>query len=775
MFKNKILLPKKINENIANKYATKLKVSPLLVEILLKKGINDCDKMQEFLYGKSEPFYDPFLLKDMGITVDRIIRAFNNKEKITIYGDYDVDGVTSTSLLYMFLKEYSDNIEFYIPHRDKEGYGLNIKALQKIISNGTTLLITVDCGISNYDEIEAIKKQLDIIVTDHHTPPLNLPNAFSIINPHRNGCNYPFKNLAGVGVAYKICQALFEKNGGNKELLRHLIVFPAIGTVADIVPLVDENREIVKIGLKEAQKTKFIGLTALINLIKKDEVINSETIGFGIGPRINAAGRIANAMLAVELLITNDINKANKIALELDEKNNQRKELSAKVFKEAEEMLEKQEKNQSAIVLVHDGWHSGVIGIVASRLVDKYHLPTILLTKCNNVYKGSCRSIPALNMYKMINSVKSLLIQYGGHSQAAGLSLMSENFCVFKKKILEYTKEKLTYLDYYPNVIGDIIIDTTNKIDVNFIKQLSLLEPYGESNKRPKFVFEKALFKEVKLMGKDRTHLSFSIQNGNNIYKAIVWNKGELINNFYKESKGIVLFYPKINYWRNIESVNLFLENINLDYNIIDYRNTLLKKESLLNKITKDFNKTLVLTNSNTVLLNKNVDVCNVNEYDTSLNYKKYKNIIIYDLPTYDIFNKRYEVIYKNYNHFLYLLYTENDYKNTLDNLMKKRINRENLILIYKFIKKENNMTEIKVSFLEETFDKDLVRNALLIFEELNFLKIKNGKIKLCIEKNNPLENSKLYQKFKKENEDLWDIIKFNYIIQIKDIIKLYE
>lgn len=773
MFKNKILLPKKNNENILNDYANKLQVSPLLIDVLLKKGLTDCDKMEEFLYGKKEPFYDPFLLKDMDITIDRIIKAINNKEKITIYGDYDVDGVTSASLLYLFFKDYTDEVYVYIPHRDKEGYGLNIKALQKIRDNGTTLLITVDCGISNYDEIEEGKRFLDIIVTDHHTPPLKLPNAFSIVNPHRIDSNYPFENLAGVGVAYKICQALFEKNGGNKELLRKLIVFPAIGTVADIVPLKDENREIVKIGLKELQKTKIPGLISLINLIQKDEIINSETIGFGIGPRINAAGRIAHATLAVELLITNDNNKANEIALELDEKNNERKELSAKVLKEAEEMLAKQEKIEGAIVLAHANWHSGVIGIVASRLVDKYHLPTILLTKCDGFYKGSCRSIPALNMYKMIDSLKELLIQYGGHSQAAGLSLMNDNFDVFKKKILEYTKDKLTDLDYHPNVTGDIIIGDNNKIDVKLIKQFSLLEPYGESNKRPKFIFKNALFKEVKLMGKDRNHLSFSVQNGNNVYKAIVWNKGELINHFYKESKGLVLFYPKINYWRNIESVNLFLEKVNLDYNIIDYRNTFLKKEVLFNKIVNDSNKTLVVANNNVAFTNKNIDFCNCNEYNQFLNYEKYKNVIIYDLPTYDIFNKRYDLIYKNSNQFIYLLYTENDYKNILNKLANNCLNRKNLISIYKFIKKEENkMVKTTVSFLEDNFDKELVKNALLIFEELDFLKFENGNIELCIEKSNPLENSKLYQKLKKENEYLRDIIKFNYIIQIKDIIK---
>ena len=773
MFKNKILLPEEIKNDFINEYANKLKVSPLLIRILLKKGISDYSKMKEFLYGKEEPFYDPFLLKGMDIAINRIIKALDNKEKITIYGDYDVDGTTSTSLLYLFLKEYSKNIETYIPHRDKEGYGLNLKALNSICANGSSLLITVDCGISNYDEIEKMKNKLDIIITDHHTPPLKLPNSLAIINPHQPNCQYPFKNLAGVGVAYKICQALYKKKGGNKDLLKNLIAFPAIGTVADIVPLVDENREIVKQGLRELQNPKYPGLKALIELIQKDKSIDSETIGFEIGPRINAAGRIAHAKLAVELLVTSNQNKANEIAKLLDEKNNERKELSTKILLEAEEMLAQQEKIEGAIVLVHSNWHSGVIGIVASRLVDKYHLPTILLTKCDNFYKGSCRSIPALNMYKMIDSVKDLLIQYGGHSQAAGLSLKIENFVTFKKKIFEYTKKNLNYLDYHPNITGDVLIDKSTEINVNLIKQFSLLEPYGEANRRPKFIFENALFKEVKFLGKERNHLLFSIQNGNTIYKGLAWNKSDLINHFYQDALGLVLFYPKINCWREIETVNLFIENVNLNYNIVDYRNTFLKKEFLLNQIIKRSDKTLILTKSKLTFSDKNIDIGNVNEYDSNLNYENYRNIIFYDLPTYNIFNKKYGFICKNSKQYIYLLYNKYDYNNALNKLNNTGVTRENLVLIFKFINKfKNDKEKLEINFLEQHFDKKLLENSLLIFKELEFLKIENGIINLSVKRNNPLENSKLYKKLKRENEEIKSNIKFNYIIQIKEIIK---
>ncbi|MBQ2135168.1 MAG: single-stranded-DNA-specific exonuclease RecJ, partial [Phascolarctobacterium sp.] len=390
--KQKIWDIQEYNREKAGFYAAELGISSLVTGILLERGFNDVDSMREFLYGSKEPFHNPFLLKGMEATVARVEKALENGEQITVYGDYDVDGITASSLLYVYLERRGAKVNTYIPKRKSEGYGLNDEALKSIFENGTTLVITVDCGISGLHEVAQAPEGLDIIITDHHTVPVELPNAYAIINPKQEDCSYPFKDLSGVGVSFKLCQALEQKRTGTGDFWEELTELAALGTVADIVPLLGENREIVRRGLKAMGSTSLVGLQALIKASGCNrESVSSENIGFILAPRLNAVGRLEHAQSAVELLVTKDVAKAEAIAADLNRENAVRQDISRNIMAEAEAMLAKEEHIDTAIILASEGWHQGVVGIVASRLVDKYHLPTILISINDGMAKGSCR------------------------------------------------------------------------------------------------------------------------------------------------------------------------------------------------------------------------------------------------------------------------------------------------------------------------------------------------------------------------------------------------
>ena len=419
MHKERIWDIKEYNSQKADYLAEELNISPMVTGILLERGLQDAASMRDFLYGSAAPFHDPFLLKNMQRSVERIERALAAGEQITVYGDYDVDGISASSLLYLYLKQRGGRVATYIPQRKSEGYGLNDEALKNIAEKGTTLVIPVDCGISGLHEVANAPKSLDIIITDHHTVPEVLPPAYAIINAKQRDCGYPFKHLSGVGIAFKLCQALEQREPGRLPKWQELTELAALGTVADIVPLIGENRELVRRGLKAMETTKLVGLRALIKASGCPETgIASDNIGFGLAPRLNAVGRLEHAQLAVELLVTDDSVKAEKIAAELNRENTLRQEISRQIMEEAEAQLAQEKHIDTAIVLASEGWHQGVIGIVASRLVDKYHLPTILISLNNGVAKGSCRSIPALNLYEAIDAERDLLTQYCGPDAA---------------------------------------------------------------------------------------------------------------------------------------------------------------------------------------------------------------------------------------------------------------------------------------------------------------------------------------------------------------------
>ena len=431
------------DKEIVNKIAEGHGISTLLAKILVNRGIVDSKQIKVFLEPQRHDFHNPFDMLDMEKAVNRIIEAINNKEKTIIYGDYDVDGITSITVLKKFLNERGLDVDYYIPNRLEEGYGLNKEAVEEIEKKGYKLMITVDCGISGIEEVElANSLGIETIITDHHEQLDILPNAYAIINPKRRDNTYPFRGLAGVGVVFKVIQAISMKlNLDEKEYLKYLDIV-CIGTISDIVPLVDENRVIAKLGLMLVKCTKNVGLKELIQE-SGYKTIDSGMVSFGIAPRINACGRMGKQEEALELFLTDNPEKAKTITKRLNEYNTQRQETEKQIFEQAISELEKENlEEKSSIVLAGENWHHGVIGIVASRITEKFFKPTILICIEDDIGKGSGRSVPGFDLHEALAQSSKYLEKYGGHEMAVGLSLKKENIQEFKNHFEEYAKSK---------------------------------------------------------------------------------------------------------------------------------------------------------------------------------------------------------------------------------------------------------------------------------------------------------------------------------------------
>lgn len=523
-----------------------LHISSSLAEILTRKNLDE-NSAKLFLNPTKIPYHDPFLLKDMEKACQRLLLALKNKEKICIYGDYDVDGVSSTALLMTVFTRLGFNIDYYLPDRHSEGYGLHIESLQKLIPK-YDLLITVDCGITALDEVDYAKDKIDMIITDHHLPREILPDAFAIINPTQSQCNYPNKNLCGVGVAFKLCQGLYQSLNKDIHELENYLDIVALGTIADIVPLVDENRRIVKKGLAHIQN---LGIKTLIEICNYDENnINTGHIGFGVAPRLNAAGRLTHASIAVELLLTTDKQTAHQKALYLDEENKQRQEIVEDIFHEAVKKIEENNLQKNKIIIVvGENWHEGVIGIAASRLQEKYYRPIIIIATKDNIGKASCRSIDGLHMKNALTYCEQDLMVYGGHSKAAGFTIDLAKLDDFISHMQTYANEHLTDEDLIPIYQVETVL-TPQDITMDFIDELSLLEPFGMGNPKPQFVCQNLLVTKSMKMGKENNHLRFNFAYNNTQYTAIGWHMADVaddINNKYVD----ILFQPELNHWND--------------------------------------------------------------------------------------------------------------------------------------------------------------------------------------------------------------------------------
>lgn len=495
--KNWVFLNKGLLATDINYISNKFNIPSIIASIILNRLEKNDKAIDSFLNKSVKNIHHPFLLKDAKKAAGRIINAIKNNEKIVIYGDYDVDGITSCSLLYQFLKSRGARVDYYIPSRIDEGYGINILALQNIKKDGASLLITVDCGITAVGEVEFAKTiGLDIIITDHHTCKESIPRAYAVINPRQPDCSYPCKHLAGVGVAFKLMLAVaLELNLNATDYFNKYIELVTIGTVADVVPLTDENRIFVNAGLKRINQTQNFGLRALISSSGLgSRSINCGAISFVLAPRINAAGRIGNAELGVKLLVSDTFEQACKIAQKLESENRERQFTEQHILKEALEIIDTNEEIQKRKVLILSGeeWHNGVIGIVSSRIVDKYYRPTIMLSVApNGVCKGSGRSIKGFNLFDALDYCSDLLIKFGGHELAAGLGINQSDIEEFDKKINEYAKNNLPDELLTPSLNIDSPIGVSD-ITIKNAERLSILEPYGMGNPQPVFSLSNA-------------------------------------------------------------------------------------------------------------------------------------------------------------------------------------------------------------------------------------------------------------------------------------------
>ena len=576
MKKHKIWQFNEFNKEEAKRLGAESGISPLVAGILLNRGIMDASTAHEFLYGSDEPFHDPFLMKDMAKSVERIWQGIERKERITVYGDYDVDGVTATALMYIFLMQCGANVSYYIPNRLEEGYGLNKEAIKEIAARKTNLIITVDCGISAIEEVlEASMLGMDIIITDHHQPSKELPvAAYAIVNPMREDDTYPNKTLAGVGVAFKTVMALrfvlkkydfFKQEVPN---IRNLLDIVTLGTIADVMPLVDENRifvrhglelmsgEHVRIGIDELKKT--------VESLAASKKMKTANIGFQLAPRINAMGRMASSDKSLKLLVTQNRNEAKQLALELDNENKYRQMIERDILQQTYDLIEKNRYAEfmSGLVIASDNWHPGVIGIVASRVVDKYFKPTVILTEDNGVYKGSARSIPGFHLYDGLNSLSDILISFGGHKYAAGVKLEKKNLEEFRNRFDEVVKSSLKEEDFIPEIYIDAEIDSKD-ITNEIMQWLEKLEPYGQGNKEPVFFMRNVFKYQVEsFVGKDLNHLKCFFEKNGLIFDAIGFNMKEYKSLIAENDKFDILFSLVHNTWKNTKTIQLNLKDI---------------------------------------------------------------------------------------------------------------------------------------------------------------------------------------------------------------------
>ena len=559
---NKKWVCNEVDVNKVNKIKEKYNLTDLLSSILVGRDIaQNEEKLNVFLNPTRKDFYDPFLLPDMEIAVNRIIKAINNKEKIMIYGDYDVDGITSICVLKKFLEARGVEVEQVIPNRLEEGYGLNKDAVEKIAKSGYKLMITVDCGISGIEEV-AYGNSLGIetIITDHHEPLEELPKAIAVIDAKIKTSVYPFKQLAGVGVVFKLIQAIsLRMNLDEKEYLKYLDLV-AIGTISDIVPLVDENRVIAKLGLKLVEVTKNIGLKTLINSLGYNK-INSMCISFGVAPRINACGRMGHAEEALKLFLTDNINDAINLTNILNNYNQVRQEIEKSIYNDAIKKIEEENiENKNCIILSGENWHHGVIGIVASKITDMYFKPSILICIDGENGKGSGRSIPGFDLHEGLCKSSKYLNKYGGHEMAVGLSLSKENFEKFKEELENYSKE--CEIDKIVPIINIDKIIQDKELTINNVKDLEKLEPYGEANKMPLFMFKNLKVDSIRSLTEGK-HMKLTLKSeGNNIITAIGFNMGNRAEEFLIGDRVDIVGTLEINSFNGIENVQFNLKDI---------------------------------------------------------------------------------------------------------------------------------------------------------------------------------------------------------------------
>lgn len=561
--------------NLSRDLARKLSVSEALSSILVARGFHDPGRARSFLTPRLDDLHDPFDFRDMEKASRRILQAVMRRERILIYGDYDVDGISSTAVLYSLLRMVDADTYYHVPDRLNEGYGMRTEQLRKAASDGTRLLVTVDCGISSIEEIEVANRLgMDVVVTDHHEPSDKLPPALAIINPKRTDCGYPFRDLAGVGVAFKLAWAVAQSFSPTKKVseefrtfLLDALALVALGTVADVVPLVNENRVFVKFGLKALEATVNPGLRALLEKTGlAGQKLKASHIAFRLAPRLNAAGRMGRSSLGMDLITTDSTRTAEKIAQELENENRNRQKVEGEIFAEAmAHLTESGATEDRVIILAQEGWHHGVTGIVAAKLAEALSRPVVLIAVHGETAKGSGRSIPSVNLYELLRSCSERLVGFGGHALAAGFEIGTEDIDAFCTELAREA-ESCVPADSLGRELEADLRAPLSSLTVQAVREFDRLRPHGEGNPEPLLVSEEALIVgKPHAIGRQGKHLSMQLRVGDTVFRAVGFGKADAIEKLDKIDRVSVAYVPVINSWRGTETVEIQIRDLAVD------------------------------------------------------------------------------------------------------------------------------------------------------------------------------------------------------------------
>ncbi|MRX71387.1 single-stranded-DNA-specific exonuclease RecJ [Bacillus lacus] len=727
----------------ANELCDKLKLSSLVSALLVNRGIHSAEAAEQFLHTEKQPFLDPFLMKGMEEAVSRIKKAVSNSEQIVIYGDYDADGVSSTTIMLETLRKLGAIAEFYIPNRFTEGYGPNEGAFRKLKEKGCSLIITVDTGIAAVNEASLARELgMDLIITDHHEPGPVLPEALAIIHPKQEGCFYPFKELAGAGVALKLASALLG------EIPEELLEVAAIGTIADLVPLHGENRLIASRGIGELRRTVRPGLKALLKLSGTSlDSVNEETIGFAIGPRINAVGRLGAADPAVDLLMTKDPEAAAALAEQVDTMNKERQKLVSSMTEEAIQHVEQNYPvdENPVLVIAQENWNAGVVGIVASRLVDKFYRPAIVLSidpETGNA-KGSARSIEGFDLFANLSQCRDILPHFGGHPMAAGMTLKQEDVGELRSRLSVAAKSKLTPEDLVPISKVDISC-SLEEVTISTIEELNLLAPFGMGNPKPVVHLSDVLVENAKRIGSDSSHIKLVLKEEQALLDCIGFGFGSLYEEMAPLSKVSVIGELSVNEWNNRRKPQLMLHDLAIDqWQLFDWRGARdpeklagsisPEKRALITFQKENYNRLLQLGYHPLLADTKEAAI----HADISGKYA-----VLFDTP--DELDLVKYLFHSGLPQRVYAIFNQHE-----DAFFSTQPNREHFKWFYSFLVKKspfNLKQNGELLAKHKGWSKDTVDFMSRVFFELDFVTIENGVISIADEvKKRDLMKSKTY------------------------------
>ncbi|WP_141433658.1 single-stranded-DNA-specific exonuclease RecJ [Bacillus sp. 03113] len=765
-------------KNHIDQLVNELKITPLVAALLVNRGLTSIDDAREFLFDHEQTFHDPYLLTDMEKAVARIRKAIEDQEQILIFGDYDADGVTSTTVLMKTLLELGANVDFYIPNRFTEGYGPNEGAFTHAFDIGVQLIITVDTGIAAVHEAKVAKDLgMDLIITDHHEPGPILPDAFAIVHPKHPDSEYPFKELAGVGVSFKLSHALYGK------LPEHLLEIAAIGTIADLVSLTGENRLIAKKGIQKLRGTGNVGLKRLFHVAKIDQAeLNEETIGFGIAPRLNAPGRLDQADPAVQLLLTDDISEAESIADEIDQINKDRQAIVNEITVEAiAEVDQHFPIDENAVLIIgKEGWNAGVIGIVASRLVEKFYRPTIVLSYDHEkgIAKGSARSIVGFDLFHNLSQCRDILPHFGGHPMAAGMTLKIEDIEELRSRLNQQANDILTEEDFKRITYLDAEINI-KEIDIASLDEMNQLSPYGTGNPKPKVLIQGAGIGQMKKIGSNQNHLKLVLEKESASLDGVGFGLGDLCDQIAPVSKVSVIGELSINEWNNIRKPQIFIQDAAVEtWQLFDFRGNrvdkLIEDASVKDATWVFFQETLSYAYQNKI--KGKCEVVKTMEDAVSIQLEK-AQVILVDLPAnLDLLkqvvagkspDRIYACFYKEDSAFLSTMPTRDHFKWYYAFLAKKSP--------FNLSQHGNELAKYR------GWSKETIDFMSRVFFELDFVTIENGLISLNKQaRKRDLDESVSYQKkqnqFKLEKELIFSSyqqLKSWFDLAINDSVKI--